>query len=413
MGDKSAVFRPVGRVSFAGGFCPTHPCPIIFQAFQFGSTTDFKINGTTVSDVKILNSGRFEGTVALDGTITFVSTGRFDVNGLVGGDAVSRQGRPTRLTGSLLRSARELRLEGQIAVDEGSATFDLVASIDDSAPVPIIDAITPGECGVPVHFSAANAFDPDGDQITSRLWFEEFPDKRVELGTGPTLDLAFAKGRHLIGLRAADASGRSNMGYFGLNVVDTLPPVIDSIEVSRACLWPPNHKLLPVVLGVDVVTTVRDACDGVPAISFTSVWSSQTANGAGDGNTEPDAIVAEEGKLVCLRAERAGPIPEGRIYDATVTAADREGHTASGTIKIAVSHDQRPSSRCPEISRDALVEDGDPRCTATPPGSPSGPQANSPSTGGAGCQSVPGTTVLLAALLVLLAMAWRRDQGAA
>jgi hypothetical protein len=66
--------------------------------------------------------------------------------------------------------------------------------------------------------------------------------------------------------------------------------VIDFIEVSRARLWPPNHKFLPVVLGGEVITTVRDACDGVPAISFTSARSNQAANGVGDGNTEPDHV---------------------------------------------------------------------------------------------------------------------------
>jgi hypothetical protein len=408
--DLVAPLTPRGKVSFAGGFCDQPPCRIIFQEFQMLSAADVKVGDHTVRGLKIINNGPIEAAVAADGTLLFIATGRFDVSATLNSTLVSRRGQPARLNGSLSRETKELRLEGQIAVDGGSATFELVARLEDAAPLPLIDAATQAECGVATRFEGGRTFDPDGDAIARLRWFEERDDAREILGTGAVLERAFQKGRHVIGLEATDVRGRLNTSYLVLDVADTLPPQIDRLGVSRSCLWPPNHEEVSVVLGGDDVTTIHDACDGTVQVAFTSVHSSQADDGQGDGTTSGDARIGGAGEWLCLRSERSGGESEGRIYEAEVTAVDQSGNRASGVVRIAVAHDQRPSTRCAELGADALEKEGDSRCvasTATPP-----PQTSSETTRETPPVSGCNATGLLqpGALLAVLALLRRRSR---
>jgi hypothetical protein len=121
-----------------------------------------------------------------------------------------------------------------------------------------------------------------------------------------------------------------------VKVVDTTPPSISSVTASPNILWPANHKMVPVAVGV----TVTDACDANVANGCTivSVTSNEPINGLGDGNTEPDYEIT--GNLTLnLRTERSGK-GNGRIYTVGVACADASGNSSMSTVAVTVPHDQ-------------------------------------------------------------------------
>lgn len=116
-----------------------------------------------------------------------------------------------------------------------------------------------------------------------------------------------------------------------LRVEDTVPPeaVAEAIE-----LWPPNHKFHTIV-GEDCVV---DACDGED-VQVTFLWASsdEPVDENGDGNTEPDIILACD--RVRLRSERQGE-SNGRVYRLGYEAVDRSGNPTEGECLVTVPHDQ-------------------------------------------------------------------------
>lgn len=119
-----------------------------------------------------------------------------------------------------------------------------------------------------------------------------------------------------------------------VDVVDTTPPVIGSVSATPNALWPPNHKMIPVVATV----SVADVCDASLSCQIVSVSSNEPVDGLGDGHTTPDWVLT--GPLtVDLRAERAGG-GSGRIYTIGVQCTDGSGNNTLGSVQVSVAHDQ-------------------------------------------------------------------------
>lgn len=134
---------------------------------------------------------------------------------------------------------------------------------------------------------------------------------------------------------AADGCGNSSSCVQTIQVVDTTPPVIHELRATPKVLWPPNHKMVPVV--VTAVST--DSCDTVPHCSITDVSSNEPVEGIGDGDTAPDWVVTGD-LTVDLRAERSGK-GRGRIYTLTVTCSDECGNSSSENTTVLVPHDMK------------------------------------------------------------------------
>jgi hypothetical protein len=113
-------------------------------------------------------------------------------------------------------------------------------------------------------------------------------------------------------------------------VEDTTAPDITSTIPSACQLWPPNHKMV----GVGQIT----ASDiGGVTLDITAV-SNEPVNDAGDGNTEPDIVIGDDG-TVEFRAERAGTL-NSRTYTVTATATDPSGNETVEIFSCVVPHDQ-------------------------------------------------------------------------
>lgn len=129
-----------------------------------------------------------------------------------------------------------------------------------------------------------------------------------------------------------------------LSVVDREPPEIVDLSVAPSVLWPPNHRMVPVRVRVDV----RDDCDPAPRLRLVSASSSEPddARGLGDGRTVDDiqeAVLGDADMVVLLRAERDGN-GTGRSYTLTYEAEDSSGNVTTRSVDVVVPHDRRSRS---------------------------------------------------------------------
>ena len=128
--------------------------------------------------------------------------------------------------------------------------------------------------------------------------------------------------------------GGSASVYYGYCPPVNEPPDCSTVTASPNTLWPPNHKFVLVTIG-----GATDPEGGSVTLTITGVTQDEPLNGTGDGDTSPDADTGPASNKVFLRAERAGD-RDGRVYRIAFTAADGDGGTCSGTVKVGVPHDQ-------------------------------------------------------------------------
>ena len=154
--------------------------------------------------------------------------------------------------------------------------------------------------------------DADGDSVTL-----------AQSPAGP-----FGLGSTLASLTATDPSGNlSNTCSGTVSVVDRTPPGISKMTASPNVLWPPNHKMVAVSLGV----SVADACDANVASSCRIVSVSSNEGSAADSQIT--------GRMTAsLRAERSGK--GDRVYNVAVTCTDASNNSSTGTVAVTVPHDQ-------------------------------------------------------------------------
>lgn len=149
---------------------------------------------------------------------------------------------------------------------------------------------------------------------------------------GTTADVVLGTGTHVVELLVVDDQGRRDADEAVITIVDSTPPTVRTGSPVR--LWPPDHRLVPVVLPIDV----HDACDDAPSVQVLAVTSDEPedARRGGDGSTRADAQV-RDGQL-WLRRERLGG-GDGRVYRALVLVEDAAGRRAPALVEFHVPHD--------------------------------------------------------------------------
>jgi hypothetical protein len=182
-----------------------------------------------------------------------------------------------------------------------------------------------------VLLNGTGSVDLDGDPMMY-TWSGSFAGG---LATGETSTVQFSGvGNFAVNLGVVDDFGSMATCTSLVAVVDTTPPTIQGVSAGPNMLWPPNHKMVPVL--VQVLSS--DICDPAPACRISSVSSNEPVNGLGDGDTAPDWVIM--GNLTLnLRAERSGT-GGGRIYAISVTCTDASGNSRVGTTKVTVPHNQ-------------------------------------------------------------------------
>jgi hypothetical protein len=158
-------------------------------------------------------------------------------------------------------------------------------------------------------------------------------DVAVDVVCTPAPGSTFPIGDTEVTCTATDNAGNETACAFTVTVVDTTPPVLSDVTVSRPKLWPPNHRLVD----EEVFYTVADACDPSPSCAL-SVASDEPINGTGDGDAAPDWVILDDHHLR-LRSERAGG-GDGRTYTITAACEDDHGNSAQGDAQVDVPHDR-------------------------------------------------------------------------
>lgn len=149
--------------------------------------------------------------------------------------------------------------------------------------------------------------------------------------------LAFGAGASLVAnevYAAQPFQARQFEGY----VRDTTPPLL-RLTADPAQLWPPNHRMVPVAVKVDV----EDDQDPQPTVALVAVESNEADDGLGDGDSANDIQGAEIGtddRALELRAERSGT-GSGRVYTLTYQARDAAGNVTTETVTVAVPLSRR------------------------------------------------------------------------
>jgi hypothetical protein len=144
------------------------------------------------------------------------------------------------------------------------------------------------------------------------------------------------------------SSGVHRVSFFSTNASETpetrvwpVTVVIDKDPPQMTCsadpgqLWPPNGRLIDVVLRVTSV----DATSGPAPFSLTGVSDSEN-------NTTEDVVgfvVGTDDTSGQLRSRRQGSGP-GRTYMLTYESADAFGNVATCNVEVRVPHDQSPAS---------------------------------------------------------------------
>jgi hypothetical protein len=143
-----------------------------------------------------------------------------------------------------------------------------------------------------------------------------------------------AIGTYTVTYTATDPSGNSASVTRTVQVRDTQAPVI-TVGAAPRVLWSPNHKYETIALSALGLSVNDQSGVNAQSVVITSVTSDEADNGLGDGDTANDMVIAQDGRSVQLRAERAGN-GNGRVYVIHLGVRDAAGNTGTATYRVSV-----------------------------------------------------------------------------
>lgn len=221
------------------------------------------------------------------------------------------------------------------------------APIADAGPDQVFEC--DGSGAMMVTLDGTASYDPDGDEI-SFLW--EAPGITFDDPESATPTATFPDGSTTVTLMVKDHCDEMHSTDVLIIIHDTTAPQIQANCVDKKILWPPNHKMTPVVLDI----LVSDLCTAPEDLLLSCRVSSSEADDAegdgkfvgdtdfADGFTEEVPVElsynAETGRwegMMNLRAERSGN-GDGRKYTIRCFAMDESGNITEANCCVAVPH---------------------------------------------------------------------------
>lgn len=197
-----------------------------------------------------------------------------------------------------------------------------------------------------VSLDGSNSRDPDGDAPLSYSWAQlsgpsvalSNPTSATPSFTAPAV-VGVSSVTLVFRLTVEDGHDGSGTDEVTITVLDqNAPPACDLARPSAAFLWPPNHKMVPII-----IVGVSDPDNESITITILGVTQDEPTNGLGDGDTAPDAVL--QGDRVVLRAERSG-LGNGRVYRITFQADDGVGGVCTGSVLVCVPRDRGQGASC-------------------------------------------------------------------
>jgi hypothetical protein len=117
---------------------------------------------------------------------------------------------------------------------------------------------------------------------------------------------------------------------------DKEPPTL-AVSPSPEALWPPNNRLEPIVVSVQV----RDDRDPSPTVKLDSITCDDACDPARDIS---GAAFGTDDRQFAVRSERRGA-GTGRTYKITYSAEDATGNRTTTQAAVTVAHDQGQDQR--------------------------------------------------------------------
>ncbi|MDQ5846819.1 MAG: HYR domain-containing protein [Acidobacteriota bacterium] len=195
-----------------------------------------------------------------------------------------------------------------------------------SCPADITQNTDPGLCSALVDVGTATATDNcDSSPTIVGTRSDNLP-----------LDAPYPEGTTTITWTATDhATPTNNQSSCvqTITVEDNEDPVITTNGLIPS-LFPANHAYHTFNV-TTFVTGASDNCGGVGIsdVVIDKVTSDEVENGAGDGDTFNDIVIAADCKSVQVRAERANN-GDGRVYTITFKVTDSHGNVGTATVTI-------------------------------------------------------------------------------
>lgn len=125
---------------------------------------------------------------------------------------------------------------------------------------------------------------------------------------------------------AVDIAGNTATASMTLNI-DKTPPSIPSLSTNPGMLWPPNHKMVDVMISGSAADFGSDVASAV--ISVTDEYGVYNMTGLAFGS------------VIQLEAWREGTDRDGRQYTITAVVTDKAGNKSTASTAVLVPHDMR------------------------------------------------------------------------
>jgi hypothetical protein len=268
---------------------------------------------------------------------------------LAGPAAVGPAGEAPLALGALpVLALGEHTLTLEVADGAVSTSSTMVLTIGNSPPTAACSGAGTYQAGVDCVTLRGSIADFDGD-IVHWAWTEN----GVVLASGNTATTAggdpvaiadlvlptgvgaaprLAVGSHALTLTVDDSVNPAMQCEVAVEVVDTQAPRLAPVA-STNILWPPNHRMVPVVIQANA----SDAGGG-PVFLTAEISSSEDPDKGGDGHTIRDYTTPVIDQMTGtisfeLRAERVGR-GEGRVYSIEITATDAASNQTRAIVEI-------------------------------------------------------------------------------
>jgi hypothetical protein len=125
---------------------------------------------------------------------------------------------------------------------------------------------------------------------------------------------------------AVDNAGNTATASVTVNIDKSAPSIVN-LSTNPGLLWPPNHKMVDVLIG----GSATDAGSGIASVEIT------VADEYGVYNMTVPGL----GNTIQLEAWREGTDMDGRHYTITALVTDAAGNRSTATTEVLVPHDMR------------------------------------------------------------------------
>jgi hypothetical protein len=147
----------------------------------------------------------------------------------------------------------------------------------------------------------------------------------VVQGSSVSLSIV-SDGNHAVTYYAIDNAGNVETPPHDMSIsIDKTPPSAPSLSASPSILWPPNHKMMNVLIG----GSITDGGSGIASTIITVTDEYGIYN----------MTVPGFGSVIQLESWRKNTDMDGRLYTITAVITDKAGNQSTATTTVRVPHD--------------------------------------------------------------------------